>query len=236
MLRRPLLLAAVGLLAGVLPLLHGQTPQTKAPTKSANGGKTNDVELVERLLAVRKEYQITLENLRAHYLQAGDIERARLAEDELLQFHRLSKPAYNLGLDVPPPTLKAEQNIPEANELIRRALTYKDKGFGFSNDYVDNQRRAELLLQKLLSNYPQSDKIDEAAYLLGDIYESKAYKQYDRAAKYYEQAISMEPKDAHRRAAARRTFVRKDRSHSGHRALSRDHHDGDRRGPRGGGA
>jgi len=36
-------------------------------------------------------------------------------------------------------------------------MTYKDKGWG--NDYLDNQRRAELLFQQLLSTYPQSDKI-----------------------------------------------------------------------------
>ena len=77
---------------------------------------------------------------------------------------------------MPPPTLQANYNIPEANELYRRAMAYKDKGWG--NDYIDNQRRAELLLQQLLTNYPQSDKIGDAAYQLGDIYESKAYKQY----------------------------------------------------------
>ena len=56
-------------------------------------------------------------------------------------------------------------------------------------EYIDNQRRAELLFQQLLTNYPQSDKIDDAAYQLGDIYESKAYKQYRRAAWYFERCV-----------------------------------------------
>ena len=43
------------------------------------------------------------------------MERARWAEEELRQFHRMSKQAYRLELDVPPPTLEAKQNIPEAN-------------------------------------------------------------------------------------------------------------------------
>src|SRR5206468_10416505 len=118
---RRFVLAAVGLLAGVLPLLTAQTTPTP---KDKKGGKTTDAELVERLLAARKEYQITLENLRAHYIQAGDIERARWAEEELLQFHRINKQAYRLDMDPPPPTLKPTDNIPEANELIRRALQY----------------------------------------------------------------------------------------------------------------
>src|SRR5262249_48884276 len=88
------------------------------------------------------------------------------------------------------------------NELYRRALVFKDKGWG--TDYVDNQRRAELLFQQMLSRYPRSDKIDDAAYQLGDIYESKAYRQYQRAAAYFERSFQWNPKthtDARLRAA-----------------------------------
>src|SRR5262249_32977593 len=89
-----------------------------------------DVELVQRLLAARREYQTSLEQLRAHYLGKGDVERAQWAEEELRQFHRVLKQAFLLELDVPVPTLQAAKNIPEANELYRRAMTYKDKGWG----------------------------------------------------------------------------------------------------------
>jgi TolA-binding protein len=162
-----------------------------------------DIEKVERLLAARREYKVALEQLRAFYIQSGDLERARWAEEELLQFHRVPKQAFRLELDVPPPTLQAAYNIPEANELYKRAMAYKDRGW-MGNDYIDNQRRAELLFQEILTNYPQSDKIDDAAYQLGDIYESKAYKQYRRAAQYYERCFQWNPNtqfDARIRAA-----------------------------------
>ncbi|MBY0521862.1 MAG: hypothetical protein K2R98_00600 [Gemmataceae bacterium] len=173
-------------------------PAVPAPATAGRG----DLELVERVLAARRDYHTTLEALRAHYQSTGDVEKTRWAEEELRQYHRISKHAYSLELDVPPPTLQAAQNIPEANELYRRALTYKDKGWG--NDYIDNQRRAELLLQQLLTNYPQSDKIGDAAYQLGDLYESKAYKQYRRSAQYFERAFQWNPNtllDARLRAA-----------------------------------
>jgi tetratricopeptide (TPR) repeat protein len=166
------------------------------------GKPPSDVELVERLMAARHDYQLALEHLRKHYLVVGDVERARWAEEELIQFHRVGKQAYRLELDVPPPTLQAAYNIPDANDLYRRAMTYKDKGWG--NDYIDNQRRAEILFQQLLTNYPQSDKIDDSAYQLGDIYESKSYKQYRRAAVYYERCFQWNPNtqfDARLRAA-----------------------------------
>jgi TolA-binding protein len=158
--------------------------------------------MVEHLLEARRKYQQTLEKLRSHYIATGDIERARWAETELLHFHRVPKHAYRLELDVPPPNLPSNQNIPEANNLYIRAMAFKDKGFG--SDHADNQHRAELLLQQLLTNYPQSDKISDAAYQLGDIYEKAPFKQYHRAAAYFERCFQWNPKtqyDARLRAA-----------------------------------
>jgi tetratricopeptide (TPR) repeat protein len=174
--------------------------QATRPTNAAQA--RTEVELVERILAARRDYQSTLEQLRLHYIKVGDLERSRWVEDELREFHRMNKKAYSLELDVPPPTLQAAQNIPDANELFRRAMGYKDKGWG--NDYIDNQRRAEILFQQLLTQYPQSDKIGEAAYQLGDLYESRAFKQPRRAAHYFERSFQWHPQtqnDARIRAA-----------------------------------
>jgi tetratricopeptide (TPR) repeat protein len=206
-------LVALGFALALPTLLPAQSTQPTQPTASPSPtpkvrpsppppAKPSDVESVERLLAARREYQTSLELLRQHYISAGDIEKARWAEEELIQFHRIAKQPYRLDLDVPPPNLQALHNYPEANELFRRAMQFKDHGWG--SDYVDNQRRAELLFQQILSNYPQSDKISDTAYQLGDIYESRAYKQYGRAASYFERCFQWNPKtnlDARLRAA-----------------------------------
>jgi TolA-binding protein len=191
---RALWLAGVMLCLVLVGASLGQNGADKG-AKSGPPGKTSDVELVERLLAARKEYQLTLEELRKHYIKTGDMPRARWAEDELLQYHRMSHNVFRLELDVPPPTLKAANNIPEANKLYRQAMSYKDKGWG--TDYIDNQRRAEILFQKILTEYPQSDKISNTAYQLGDLYESKAFKQPERAAAYYERCFEWNPKTHH---------------------------------------
>jgi tetratricopeptide (TPR) repeat protein len=147
---------------------------------------------VERVMAARRDYQLALERLRTHYIDAGDVERAKWAEDELIQFHRIQKHAFLLDLDVPPPVLKASTNIPKANELFKQAMSYKDKGWS-GNDYLDNQRRAELVLQQILTLYPESNRIGEVAYQLGDIYESKVYQDYRRAALYFERSYQWNP-------------------------------------------
>jgi tetratricopeptide (TPR) repeat protein len=154
-----------------------------------------EITAVKRVIAARREYQASLESLRSTYANNADTEKLRWAEDEIKQFHRVPKHAYVLDLDVPGPGLRAEQNIPAANDLYRRAMEYKDRGFG--SDYVDNQIRAELLLQQLINQYPSSNKISEAAYQLGDIYESKAYRQYRRAEAYFERTFQWNANTQH---------------------------------------
>jgi hypothetical protein len=193
------LIGTTFLAAGLL--LAPAAAQTAVPAK---GGKANasDYKLVKELMDSRLKYQTTLEQLRAYYISSGDLEKARWAEDELRQYHRMNKQAYRPDMVVPPPNLQASVNVPEANELYMRAMAYKDRGWG--NDYIDNQRRAQLLLERLLNEYPQSDKIGDAAYQLGDIYESRAFRQYRLAAEYYERCFQWNPTtqlDARLRAA-----------------------------------
>jgi tetratricopeptide (TPR) repeat protein len=191
-------------LVPVLTLILGTTLILRAqhPGDGSASPYKSDLELVEKLLVVRRDYQTILEQLRAHYLATGDVERAKWSEEELIHFHRVPKHAFRLELDVPPPTLQGTTNVPAANKLYTRALAFKDKGWG--TDYVDNQRRAELLFQQILTQYPQSNSISDTAYMLGDIYESKAYKQYRRAAAYFERCFQWNPStqfDARLRAA-----------------------------------
>src|SRR5262245_18009491 len=154
------------------------------PPSGKKPASPDDLELVKTLNSARGKYQQSLEALWTHYRTNGDSEKAKWAEEELRSFHRVPKQAFRLDLVVPAPTLQASYNVQEANELYRRAMLYKDKGWG--TDYIDNQRRAELLLNQLLTSYPQCDKIGDAAYQLGDLYESKAYRQYRLSATYFE--------------------------------------------------
>jgi hypothetical protein len=174
-------------------------------TRSTPGQPTNatDISLVKRVINARHEYQQSLEQLHAYYESpAGDAERRKWSEAELMSFHRVPKPAYILDLDVGGPGLKPEQNVTAANELYRKAMTYKNKGLG--SEFQDNQIRCELLLQQLLAQYPTSNKCSDAAYQLGDIYEGRKPAQYRRAATYYERCEQWNPNtqfDARMRAA-----------------------------------
>jgi hypothetical protein len=163
---------------------------TPAPTpKGASGDRVGEVELVEGVLKARKDYWTSLDKLRQHYVATSEIEKAKWVEDELKSYHRIMKYSYRLDVkDVPPPTLQPKQNLTEANNLFRRGVEYKSRGTG--DEFIDNQRRAEILFQAILEKYPESDKIADAAYHLGDIYEHYRPKpQYERAAAYFERSF-----------------------------------------------
>jgi len=178
-------------------------PDEKKDLPPAASNATSDVELVEKNLAARKEYENSLKRLWEHYKRTGDKLRVKWVEDELMGFHLVTKPSYNLDVqDVPPPTLEAKTNVREANDLYKAAMEYKGRGIG--NDYVLNMRRAEVFFREVLEKHPTSDKIDEVAYQLGEVYESRAYKQYDRAARYFERSFQWKKgshTDARMRAA-----------------------------------
>jgi Tetratricopeptide repeat len=183
----PLLVVFALVVLAAVP--HAQTP----PAPPAKAG---DLELVQKVLAARREYQRSLEQLYLHYHQTNDKERERWAKEELVNFHRNPQNAYILDLDVPPPNLNGQTNVPEANKLFTWAMQkFKDKGMG--TEYIDNQRRAELVFQEILTKYPNSDKISDVAFMLGDIYESKPYRMYYRAVEYYHRCYQWNPKTSH---------------------------------------
>ena len=182
------------------PAPVSRPPVTALPSRPRDAA--SDVELVERVLEARKQYANSLKALLRYYESTGDGRREQWVEEELKQFHRLPHYAYRLDLDVPHPGLQPRYNISQANELYRDALRYKERGMG--SDFADNQKRAEILLQQLLTDYPQSNKISDVAYHLGEIYEGRAFRQYERAAAYYERCFQWNPAthyDARLRAA-----------------------------------
>ncbi len=185
MTRRFIVLTA-GLAALALYPLVATSDDKKVTSKPTSA--SSEVDLVEQVLSARKQYQKSLANLYELYVKTGDKERAKWVEEELKGFHLLGKPSYRLDVqDVPPPTLEAKENIKDANDLYKQAMDYKGRGFG--TDHLLNQRRTELLLREILEKYPTSDKIADVAYELGDLYEGKAFKQYGRAAAYFERAF-----------------------------------------------
>ena len=179
-LRGPAALLAVAALA-----LAGVGADKPAPKPGPAAPDTGDDRMIHRVVTARGEYQLSLIALYDHYLKTGDREKARWVEEELRTYHLAWKPSYSLEIQDPlPEHPPLSKNDPDANELFKLAVQYKAKPAGA--DYTLNMRRAEILMQDVIHKHPDMDKLADVAYELGDLYESKAYKQYERAARYFE--------------------------------------------------
>lgn len=158
-------------------------------------------ELVKQVYAARKDYQASLERLRSYYVQITHEENRYWVEKELTDFHLALKAPYILDMDLPSATLKSEKNVPQANKMFREALDWMNRT---GMDKEQNVKRAEILFQRILRDFPESDKIDEACYYLGEIYSSKYFQMYRRSVAYYERVFLYSPDtnlDARLRAA-----------------------------------
>ena len=148
-------------------------------------------ELVKKVHQTRDAYQAALERLRAYYVHVSNSENLHWSEQELTDYHQTPKHPYILDLDLPSKNLKPDKSIPKANRMFRQALDWLQRPSLVDRD--DNYKRAELLFRRLLRDYPTSDKLDETCYYLGEIYSSKYFQHYRRAAAFYEQVILYEP-------------------------------------------
>lgn len=164
-------------------------------TGSDEGRKVPDQEreLVRAIHDARDGYQASLERLRAYYVHINNHEAQTWVERELTEYHLIVKNPYLLDMDLPSEDLKPDTNIAKANRIFREAVDWMNKRAVMDTTKSGNYKRAELLFQRLIHDYPRSDKLDEACYYLGQIYSSKYFEQYRRGVAYYERVFHYEP-------------------------------------------
>lgn len=176
---------------------------TTAPStypEGVSGGQvdlvsTSEVELVEKLQQHRQAYGQTLKLLVDYYNRVGNKRQLEQARAELDAFKTM--PQYNyIGDVVPGPDLKASTVIPEADQLYLEAMRLHREGkvLGVLPDRI-YLRKALDTYRRLISRYPTSDKIDNAAFQIGTIYEE--LKDYQAALTYYQRAYQWDPQTEH---------------------------------------
>jgi tetratricopeptide (TPR) repeat protein len=185
---RPLRLAFFSLCCGVAFL-----PPNMSAQEDASPGRATRQEqaLVKAVHTARDEYQASMERLRGYYIRSKNVEMQYWVEQELSQFHMMVKDPYMLEFDLPSKDLKPNQNIAEANKILADARAHLERPT--LTESAKNYHRAELLLRRLINDYRQSDKLDDACYYLGDIYSSKYFEQYRRSVAFYERVFWYDP-------------------------------------------
>jgi TolA-binding protein len=182
---RSTFLAACGLLGLLQPRTFAQ--EEVSPGRASRQEQV----LVKKVHESRDEYQASLERLRGYYVRAKNVEMQYWVEQELRQFHLMVRDPYILEFDLPSKDLKPNQNIAEANKILADARGHLERPT--LTEANQNHHRAELLLRRLINDYKQSDKVDDACFYLGDIYASKHFEQYRRSVAFYERVFWYDP-------------------------------------------
>lgn len=158
-----------------------------------------EVDLVETVISDRNAYRQHLTELRDFYVSRGNNTKKDWAETELAALGKVQPFRYLLDSEVPGGDLKAAESIPEADALYQKGLDLMREA-GRGTPLLT--RRGPLLeasttFRDLVTRYPTSDKIDDAAFMLGEIHADYLSGQEAIAVKWYERAWTWDPTTPH---------------------------------------
>ena len=147
-----------------------------------------EVDLVEDLSAKRAEYVKAIKMLESYYQQTGNYRKGMWAKRELELLGQAPQYTYVAAGQVAKVNLRAIDSIEAADQLYAEA----DDLYGTARLLAligdkPKLRQALSLFNQLISDYPTSDKIDDAAYKAGLIYQS--FNDEKLAATYYQRAF-----------------------------------------------
>jgi len=166
--------------------------QRLGPAGVVNFGDASEADIIEQMAVNRQAYRQGLELLVGYYNRTGNNMKLQWATRELAAMNAMPKYNYIIEAVITPANLKVRASIPEADSLYYDALDFeKDAGL---LPLLKNENSLRLALNKynqLIKEYPSSDKIDDAAYKAGTIYEY--LKDYSIALSYYQRAYQWDP-------------------------------------------
>lgn len=166
---------------------------------------SDEIDLVEGMGAHRQAYRQALDTLVAHYESMGNNMKLQWAQKELQAFDEMPQYKYIIEAAVAGPDLRAVASIPEADELFNEAEElYKEAKKLVVIKDKDLLHLALDRYNQVFRQYPTSDKIDDAAFQAGAIYEH--FKDYSIAEMYYERAYQWDPATVHP-ARFRRAYI-----------------------------
>jgi len=147
-----------------------------------------ELALIERVAKARQDLKGALVELVNYYQRVGDLSNANRAERELDRFNSMEQ--YDYAKKTAGPVeepVKILKYIPEADDYYTDGLIIAESR---------RKARKDLALkrfEKVLEEWPESEKAPLAAYQMAEIYAGIYYGDYDLAAEYYQKTYRLNP-------------------------------------------
>ena len=192
---------AMGLIWGAVSGCQGVSRGPAVPIDPLvdSGGadleRKTEVQLVEQMARHRANYKEHLELLKQFYDRQGNHLKASWARAELENLELGPQRSYLVVAEVAGPDLRASRVFVEADLLYQEGLEYMKKGRGTLGKLFMDKKKLYLAIEKfneLITNYPDSDKIDDAAFQIGEI-DRHYLKDYRTALLYYQRVWQWDP-------------------------------------------
>jgi len=212
------LIVLLNVLVGCKTIDSGMSQRMPARTKTSLGSapvvefaEAGEVDIVEQVAVNRQAYRQGIELLVEYYTKSGNNMKLTWAKKELRALNTMPQYNYIIEAYVAGPALKASKSIPEADYLFRDAVEFEKRAGPLH--FIRNENQLRLALDKynqLIKKHPSSDKIDDAAYKAGGIYEH--FKDYKIAILYYQRVCQWDPETIYP-ARFRQAFILDKRLH-----------------------
>jgi tetratricopeptide (TPR) repeat protein len=173
----------------ILPTTSMQSPYATDVVGVTDPG---EADIVEQVATNRQAYRQGLVTLIDHYTKMGNNLKLQWAKKELAALDAMPKYKYIIEANVAGPRLEAKARIPEADALYREATDLQKEAERLVLVKSDDKLRLALdKYNQVIRKYPSSDKIDDAAFKAGSIYDH--FKDYTIALLYYQRTYQWNP-------------------------------------------
>ncbi len=168
-----------------------QTISTPEPSRDLSGMKFREKQIVNNIKFSRENYKTALTELIQFYLDIGYQLRLKKARKEQKAFNKVPQFRYLTAKEEVITDIRPVKNIEAANILFQDGMMYK-RSLCFINK-TSKLLSAIRRFKTVIDDYAGSDKTDDAAYELADIYDSFYFKDYEGAAYYYVKCYELNP-------------------------------------------
>jgi len=151
-----------------------------------------EVGLVEEVSRTRKAYARALTALKDYYVSRATVAKIQWIDSELAAFDKVPKIQYLVVAELAGPNLRPTRRIEAADQLHKEGINYKDYP-AFPPGKKEYLKVALEKFQTIIEKYPESDKIADAAFRMGEIYGGWYFEDWARAVQSYERCWQWDP-------------------------------------------